>query len=129
LGTVSESARDASPTPYISACGLLLRHLGEDPARYDARAPAAVREMTGGHRAATAKQVATVARAVLRYLTVEGRCRTGLDAAILLAPRPAQVAPDWTQHIIYSSSAVCIVIDPLNPTTLADYSVAIRKLR
>jgi integrase/recombinase XerD len=98
---------DTTLRHYKRVAIALLRQLGDDPARYDARAlRAAVREMTGGHGAATAKQVATVARAFLRYLTVEGRCRTGLDAAILpvarwsLASLPRYVSAEDVERII-----------------------------
>ena len=82
-------------------------HLGDDPARYEAGAlRAAVRAMTGGHGAATARFVAKVARAFLRYLAVDGRCRPGLDAAIVpvaswrLAALPRYVSAESVQRII-----------------------------
>jgi integrase len=85
----------------------LLRRLGDDPTRYDAGAlRAAVCEMIGGHGTATARCVAKVARAFLRYLVVDGRCRPGLDAAILpvasgrLASLPRYVSAESVQRII-----------------------------
>ena len=88
-----------------------MARLGDDPALYEAGAlRAAVREVTGGHGAGLAKHVATVARAFLRYLAVEGRCRPGLDAAILpvaswsLASLPRYVSAQAVQQIIDACS-------------------------
>jgi integrase/recombinase XerD len=92
---------------YRRAAIALLGYLGDDPVRYEAGVlRAAVREVVGGRGAATAKQVATVARAFLRYLAVEGRCRPGLDAAVLpvaswrLASLPRYVSAEVVQRII-----------------------------
>jgi hypothetical protein len=85
-------ATDTTLRHYRRVAIPLLGHLGDDPARYGAGVlRAKVREVVGGHGAATAKQVATVARAFLRYLAVEGRY--GVVAwmrawARLVAPRP-----------------------------------------
>src|SRR5437773_2197211 len=80
--------------------------LGPDPARYEAGAVrAAVHEVTGGHGTATARYVAKVARGFLRYLAVAGRCRPGLDAAILpvanwrRASLPRYISADAVQRI------------------------------
>ncbi len=85
----------------------LIGHIGDAPARYEAgMLRVAVREMTGGHGASTARFVAKVARAFLRYLVVEGRCRPGLDAAIVpvaswsLASLPRYISADAVQRII-----------------------------
>jgi hypothetical protein len=51
----------------------LVERIGDDPAAYEPRAlRAAVRELTGSHGVDTARFVAKVARAFLRYLAVEG---------------------------------------------------------
>lgn len=98
---------DTTLRQYRRVAIALMGRLGDDPARYDTGAlRAAVREVTGAHGAGTAKQVATVARAFLRYLAVEGRCRPGLDAAILpvaswsLASLPRYVSAEVVQRII-----------------------------
>ena len=98
---------DSTLRNYGRVAALLVDRLGDDPDRYESGAlRAAVRDVTGGHGASTAKQVATVARAFLRYLAVEGRCRPGLEAAILpvagwsLASLPRYVSADAVQRII-----------------------------
>jgi len=98
---------DTTLRQYRPVAIALMGRLGDDPARYEACAlRAAVREVTGGHGAATARFVAKVARAFLRYLAVDGRCRPGLDAAILpvaswsLASLPRYVSAESVQRII-----------------------------
>jgi integrase len=88
------------------ALGLVAR-LGSDPARYDAKGlRQAVREETGQHGLSTARHAATVARGLIRYLVVQGRCRPGLDAAVLpvakwsLASLPRYVSAESVQRII-----------------------------
>lgn len=72
---------------------------------------AAVHEVTGGHGTATARYVAKVARGFLRYLAVAGRCRPGLDAAVLpvaswrRAALPRYIAADAVQRIIDACDA------------------------
>ena len=62
--------------------------------------------MTGGHGAGMARLVAKAARAFLRYLAVEGRCRPGLDVVILpvaswsLASLPRCMSSEAVQRII-----------------------------
>ena len=97
---------------YRAVAIALLGRLGDDPARYDAGAVrAAVQEVTGGHGTATARYVAKVARGFLRYLAVTGRCRPGLDAAILpvaswrRASLPRYVSADSVQRIIDACDA------------------------
>jgi len=101
--TLGNSARVAK--------GLVAR-LGEEPSRYDAAGlRAAVHEVGGGRGVGTAKGAATVARAFMRYLTMEGRCRPGLDAAILpvanwsLAALPRYVTADTVQQIVDAGGA------------------------
>jgi integrase len=100
---------DTTLHQYKSTATALLGGLGDDPDRYEAGAVrAAVREVTGGHGPGSAKHVATVARAFLRYLAVEGRCRPGLDAAVLpvaswrLASLPRYVPAEDVERIILS---------------------------
>jgi integrase len=92
---------------YQAVAIALLGRLGDDPARYEAgTVRAAVHEVTGGHGTATARFVAKVARGFLRYLAATGRCRPGLDAAILAAARwrhaslPRYVSAESVQRII-----------------------------
>ena len=98
---------DTTGREYRRVAIALMARLGDDPARYEAGAlRAAVRDVTGGHGAGLAKHVATVARAFLRYLAVEGRCRSGLEAAILpvascsLASLPKYVSAEVVEQII-----------------------------
>jgi integrase/recombinase XerD len=92
---------------YQAVAIALLERLGNDPARYEAgMLRAAVHELTGGHGTATARFVAKVARGLLRYLAATGRCRPGLDAAILPTPGwrhaslPRYVSAEAVQRII-----------------------------
>jgi len=100
-------AADATLRQYRYVAIALIRHIGDDPARYEAGVlRAAVREVTGRHGTGMARLVAKVARAFLRYLAVEGRCRPGLDAAILpvaswsLASLPRYISAEAVQRII-----------------------------
>ncbi len=92
---------------YHAVAIALLGRLGDDPARSEAgTVRAAVHEVTGGHGTATARFVAKVARGFLRYLAATGRCRPGLDAAILAVARwrhaslPRSVSAESVQRII-----------------------------
>jgi site-specific recombinase XerD len=98
---------DTTVRQYRRVAIALVERLGDDPAAYAPRAlRAAVREVAGEHGTSTARFVAKVARAFLRYLAVEGRCRPGLDAAILpvasrsLASLPRYVSTEAVQRII-----------------------------
>ena len=97
---------------YGAVASALLGRLGDDPARYEAGAVrAAVHEVPGGHGTATARSVAQVARGFLRSLAVAGRCRPGLDAAVLpvacwrRAALPRYIAADAVQRIIDACDA------------------------
>lgn len=97
---------------YRAVAIALLERLGGDPTCYEAGAVrAAVHTLTGGHGTATARCVAKVARGFLRYLAVTGRCRPGLDAAILPvaswrgASLPRYVSADSVQRIIDACEA------------------------
>jgi site-specific recombinase XerD len=98
---------DTTLRQYRHVAIALIQHIGNDPARYEAGAlRIAVREVTGRHGTSMARVVANVARAFLRYLAVEGRCRPGLDAAILpaaswsLASLPRYISAEAVQRII-----------------------------
>lgn len=114
---------DTTLRHYRRTAIALMARLGDDPARYEAGSlRVAVREVTGGHGAGMAKHVATVARAFLRYLAVEGRCRAGLEAAILpvaswsLASLPRYVSAEAVQRIIDSC-------DPDQPVGARDRAI------
>ena len=98
---------DTTVRQYQQVARALIGHLGDDPARYEAGGlRGAVRALTGAHGTSTARFVAKVARAFLRYLVVDGRCRPGLDAAIgpvasgRLASLPRYIAAGAVQRII-----------------------------
>jgi integrase len=97
---------------YRAVAMALLERLGDDPARYEAGAVrAAVQGVVGPCGTAMARYVAKVARGFLRYLAVHGRCRAGLDAAILpvanwrRASLPRYVSADAVQRIIAACDA------------------------
>ena len=100
---------DTTAQQYRCTAIALMGRLGDDPGRYEAGAVrAAVREVTGGHGPGMAKHVATVARGFLRYLSVAGLSRPGLDAAVLpvaswsLASLPRYVSAEAVERIILS---------------------------
>lgn len=103
---------DTTVRQYRRVAIALVERLGDDPAAYEPRAlRAAVREVTGRHGTSTARFAAKVARAFLRYLAVEGRCRPGLDAAILpVASRSLASLPRYV-----SAKAVQRIIDACDP--------------
>ena len=85
----------------------LVARLGEDPSYYRAAGVrAAVHEVGGGRGVGTAKHAAAVARALLRYLGVVGRCQPGLEASILPvahrkdASLPRYVSAEDVQRIV-----------------------------
>src|SRR5439155_1175761 len=117
---------------YRAVASALLGRLGTDPARYEAGAVrAAVHEVTGGHGTATARYVAKVARGFLRYLAVAGRCRPGLDAAILpvanwrRASLPRYVSADAVQRAMVRAA----VAAPTRGAHLLRHSAATAMLR
>jgi len=98
---------DTTLRQYRDVAIALIQHIGDDPTRYEPGVVRiAVREVTGRHGTSMARVVAKVARAFLRYLAVEGRCRPGLDAAILpvaswsLASLPRYISAEAVQRII-----------------------------
>jgi integrase/recombinase XerD len=104
---VQRGSAETTLRQYQVVAIALLGRLGDDPARYEAgTVRAAVHEVTGGHGTAKARFVAKVARGFLRYLAATGRCRPGLDAAILAAARwrhaslPRYVSAESVQQII-----------------------------
>ncbi|MGK5084857.1 tyrosine-type recombinase/integrase, partial [Bdellovibrionota bacterium FG-1] len=86
-----------------------MKLIGNDPSLYESTTlRAAVREMIGKHGVGMARLVSKIVRAFVRYLAVDGRCRPGLDAAILpvakwsLASLPRYASTEVVQKIIDS---------------------------
>ena len=99
--------KDTTVRQYRRVAIALVELLGDEAAVYEPLAiRTAIREVTGSHGTSTARSVAKVARAFLRYLAVEGQCRPGLDAAILpvaspsLASLPRYVSAEAVQQIL-----------------------------
>ena len=87
----------------------LLRRLGEDSTRFDARRLRAfVLEKSGSCGWGTAKNCTTALRMFLRFLIAEGQCAVGLDAAIptvahwRLASLPRHLLPGDVERLIAS---------------------------
>lgn len=87
----------------------LLRRLGEEPSRFDARRLRAfVLERSRSCGWATTKNCAKVLRMFLRFLIAEGQCAVGLDAAIptlahwRLASLPRYLSPEDVERLIAS---------------------------
>jgi integrase/recombinase XerD len=87
----------------------LLRRLGEDPTRFDARRLRAfVLEKSRSGGRGTAKNCTTALRMFLRFLIAEGQCAVGLDAAIptlanwRLASLPRYLQPEDVERLIAS---------------------------
>lgn len=85
----------------------LVTRVGSDPELYTAPVIRdAVVALSAGRGLATAEQVITVSRTFLRYLTSEGRCRSGLDGALpsvapwRLRTLPRHVSMEDVQKII-----------------------------
>ncbi len=116
---------DTTLHQYRRVAVAIVKRMGDDPARYHADAlRAAMRAMTGGHGVSTARFVAKVARALLRYLAMEGRCRPGLDAAIepvaswSLASLPRYVSAETIERIIDAC-------DPAQPCGVRDRAILV----
>jgi site-specific recombinase XerD len=114
---------DTTVSQYRRVAIAIVKHIGDDPAHYQADAlRAAVRAATHGHGVSTARFVAKVARAFLRYLATEGRCRPGLDAAIepvaswSLASLPRYVSAETVDRIIDAC-------DPAQPCGARDRAI------
>ena len=87
----------------------LLKRLGEDPVRFDARSLRQfVLEKSQQSGWSAAKQCTTALRMFLRFLIAEGKCAAGLDAAIpvlahwRLSSLPRYVQPEEVERIITS---------------------------
>ncbi len=114
---------------YALDASRLLTALGEDPANWDAAAIRRTfmdRASTSGR--GTIDKMTTSLRAFLRYLAVEGRCRTGLDDAVpaydhwRLADMPRYLAPEQVNRLI----AVC---DGAAPARRRDRAIVLLLVR
>ena len=100
---------DAALDNYDPAILDLLKHLGDDPKRFDARS---VRQrflqFSSGKGHVVIKHGATALRMFLRFLTAAGQCPPGLEAAVPLIPQwrlaslPRYLQPDEVERIIAS---------------------------
>lgn len=76
-------AKDATLKAYGRVISDALRSLGEDPTQFGARGLRTfVLERAPRHGRSKAKQVVTALRTFVRYLTAQGLCPVGLEAAI-----------------------------------------------
>jgi site-specific recombinase XerD len=87
----------------------MLPILGDDPALYNAaRIRQALESKASHYSSATAKDFVTALRAYLRFLTAQGRCRSGLEAAVPTFPQwklstlPRYLAADDIERVIAS---------------------------
>jgi integrase/recombinase XerD len=101
----------------------LLRRLGEDPDRFDAQSLRQfVLEKSQQCGWAAAKKCTTALRMFLRFLIAEGKCATGLDAAIpvlahwQLSSLPRYLQPEEVERIISSC-------DPSTPVGRRDRAI------
>lgn len=101
---------DETIRQYKRVARLLVECLGVDASLYEPFAlRAAVQNVIGKNGIGTSRLVSKVARGFLRYLTIVGKCRPGLDAAILpvakwsLDSLPKYVTADIIQQIIDST--------------------------
>ncbi len=100
---------DVTLSTYSIYIRELLRRLGEEPSRFDARRLRAfVLEKSRSCGWATAKNCAKVLRMFLRFLIAEGQCAVGLDAAIptlahwRMASLPRYLPQEDVEHLIAS---------------------------
>ena len=87
----------------------MLPLLGDDPALYNAaRIRQALESRASRYSPVTAKDFVTALRAYLRFLTAQGRCRSGLEAAVPTFPQwklstlPRYLAADDIERVIAS---------------------------
>jgi len=94
----------------------LIRHIGEDPAKLDARRLRLfVLKQSRDAGWATAKRCTTALRMFLRFLIADGRCRAGLLGAIpvlahwRLASLPRYLVPEDVERIINSCDTCSLI--------------------
>ncbi len=103
---------DATLSNYCRPVRLLLRTLGDDPSRFEARSLRQfVQETCQRSGWATGKLCTTALRAFLRFLIANGECAAGLDACIpslahwRLSALPRYIQPEEVERVIASCSA------------------------
>lgn len=103
---------DATLSNYCRPVRLLLRTLGDDPSRFEARSLRQfVQETCQRSGWATGKLCTTALRAFLRFLIANGKCAAGLDACIpslahwRLSVLPRYIQPEEVERVIASCSA------------------------
>lgn len=101
----------------------LLKRLGEDPGKFDARSLRQfVLDKSQQSGWATAKKCTTALRMFLRFLIAEGKCAAGLDAAIpvlahwRLSSLPRYLQPEEVERVITSC-------DPTSPVGRRDRAI------
>jgi hypothetical protein len=78
----------------------MLPILGDDPALYNAaRIRQALKSKASRYSPVTAKDFVVALRAYLRFLTAQGRCRSGLEAAV-------PTFPQWRLEVVPSVKTV-----------------------
>ena len=103
---------DATLSNYCRPVRLLLRTLGDDPSRFEARSIRQfVQETCQRSGWATGKLCTTALRAFLRFLIANSKCAAGLDACIpslahwRLSSLPRYLQPEEVERVIASCSA------------------------
>ncbi len=103
---------DATLSNYCRPVRLLLKTLGDDPSRFEARSLRQfVQETCQRSGWATGKLCTTALRAFLRFLVANSKCAAGLDASIpslahwRLSSLPRYLQPEEVERVIASYSA------------------------
>jgi len=103
---------DATLSNYSRPVRLLLKTLGDDPSRFEARSLRQfVQETCQRSGWATGKLCTTALRAFLRFLVANSKCAAGLEACIpslahwRLSSLPRYVQPEEVERVIASCSA------------------------
>ncbi len=103
---------DATLSNYCRPVRLLLKTLGDDPSRFEARSIRQfVQETCQRSGWATGKLCTTALRAFLRFLIASSKCAAGLDACIpslahwRLSSLPRYLQPEEIERVIASCSA------------------------
>jgi site-specific recombinase XerD len=115
--------REITLVNYSNHIRPLLRRLGEKPEKLDAKGLRQfVLDVSRGSGWAKAKTCTTALRMFLRFLIAEGKCATGLDAAVPVLPHwrlsvlPRYFQPDEVELLIASC-------DPTSPVGRRDRAI------
>jgi integrase/recombinase XerD len=108
--------QDKTLDNYDITIRALLKHVGEDPKRLDARSlRLCFLKHCDGKGHAVIKHGATALRMFVRFLIAEGRCPAGLEAAIPLVPHwrlsslPRYLQPEEVERIVASCDSTTAV--------------------